>query len=177
MKGNVKKGKTITAICATMALGLLGVSAAQAEYVPCETPFASGIPLESLAPGVGGSSINTTQFVWGTSMSVNTVSLSGPGTLTVKLADIAWPEALSSLSLLVTDLDGLWQRWEGQDLLINIDGPVKLFAAVFASSGGATMPGLYQLRTEFAPSAVPLPAAVWLLLSAVSGLAAFRRKQ
>ena len=181
MKGKVRKqGKSLTtAICATLALGVLGLSSAQAEYVPCDSPFpSSGIPLESIARDVAGSSINATQFVYGTNLSVSALSLSGPGTLTVKLADIAWPEALSSLSLLVTDLNGIWQRWEGQDLLIDIEGPTRLFAAVFASSSGATMPGLYQLRADFAAAApVPLPAAVWLLLSAVGGLAAFKRKR
>jgi hypothetical protein len=178
MKGKGwKKCRAITTIlCATLALSALGMSAARAEYVSCETPFLSGIALESLARGPGGSSINTTQLVWGSSLSVNALSLSGPGTLKVKLTDLAWPDALSSLNLLVTDLNGMWTRLDGAgQLLINVSGPSQLFAAVFASSNGASTPGLYHLRADFSP--VPLPAAAWLLLSAIGGLAAFKRKR
>jgi hypothetical protein len=180
MKGKfLKSGKSVrTAICATIALGVLGMSAARADYVPCETPFISGVPLESLAGGVTSSSINTTRVVWGSGMSVSALSVSGRGSVSVTLADITWPEALGSLDLLVTDLNGLWRRLEGAgDLLIDVNGPTQLFAAVFATSASPGMPGLYNLRANFSPTApVPLPAAVWLLLSAIGGLAAFKRK-
>jgi hypothetical protein len=160
-----------------LLLGMLALSSARAEYVQCDTPFFQGAPLQSLLKGgaPGGSSLNNTQLVWGTSLSVNALTLPGAGTLTIKLKDIGWPEALNSLSLLVTDLDGVWQRLDGNgSLLINVSGPTQLFAAVYARADHHSF-GLYNLNASFAP--VPLPAAAWLLLSGLGGLGLFRRKR
>jgi hypothetical protein len=171
-----KRSKSLAlAMCASVALGLGGMSAARAEYVQCETPFGSGIPLESPAKDAG-SSINATQLVWGSNLSIHALSFSGPGTLAIKLTDIEFPQALTTLELLVTDLNGVWTRWTGSDLLIDVNGPAKFFAAVFATSATKSTPGLYHLRADFT-SAVPLPAAAWLLLSALGGLAAIKRRR
>lgn len=178
MKGKSwKRGKSLAlAMCAWVALGLGGMSAARAEHVECDSPFGSGIPLEWLAKDAG-SSLDSTQFVWGSNLSVHALSLSGPGTLTISLSDIEFPKALGSLDLLVTDLNGVWTRWTGSDLLIDVTGPAKFFAAVFATSASKSTPGLYHLTANFAPAAVPLPAAAWLLLSALGGLAALKRRR
>lgn len=151
-------------------------SAAHAEYVQCETPFTAGAPFKSLMQhGANvGSSLDSTKFVWGTDLNVNTLSLPSAGTVSIKLQDFAWPEALETMTLLVTDLHGIWERLDGSgSLTVDVTGATKLFTAVFARSSADSL-GLYNLNASFTP--VPLPAAAWLLLSGLGGLGLFRRK-
>lgn len=168
------KGRTLKGFAGACLLGAMSF-AARADYVPAHTPTYAGVPLPELARQGPLSSINTTNVVWGSSLSVYSLAASSAGQLTVRLSDIAWPDALSSLSLLVTDLNTVWERETGSgDWLIDLSGPATLYVAVFAKSVDKYTPGLYQLRADFAP--VPLPAAVWLLLSGIGGLALFRRE-
>lgn len=174
------KGVLRFAAVASLVLGLFTMSmAARAEHVQAQTPWFSGVPLESLVKGPVGDSINSTRVVWGTSLSVSALSTSGAGQLTLKLTDFEFPKQLKSLSLLVTDLNGFWKKIDGSTgadgLIFDLSGPANLFVAVFAQTHNRFMPGVYNLQASFSP--VPLPAAAWLLLSGLGGLAAFRRKR
>jgi hypothetical protein len=182
------KGKVVTAIASVAArvvssVAVLGAAAlfsasANAEYVAAESPSWQGMPLTSyIQPGSGpSSSINSSIVVKGSSLIVNELALPSAGTLTIKLSDIKWPDTLQSLTFMVTDLKNTWNAMDPTtgNLLINIDGPTQLFAAVFARSQSEGMYGLYNLRADFAP--VPLPAGVWLLLSGLGAIGIRKRR-
>lgn len=160
--------------------GVLALSAlaARADWQPMGPPADQPhfLPQAFLATSGAPNGIDTTQLVWGSSLTVNQMSTPGAGTVSVTLADIKWPEALSSLSFLITDLHQTWQRLDGAGTLnFTVDGPTHLFAAVFAQAGPDTHAGLYDLSVTFAP--VPLPAAGLLLFSGVAGLGALTRRR
>lgn len=163
-------------LCASLILGAACVSGiAHADYVAGETPNWQGAPLTSYVQGAPSTSLNSSIVVHGTSLIVNQFSLPSAGVLSIRLADIKWPDALSSLSFLITDLSETWKIQDGGGtLLVDVSGPTQLFAAVFASSQSPSDFGLYNLRADFSP--VPLPAAVWLLVSGLAGLGFMRRQ-
>ena len=163
-----------------MLTGVISVSsAARADQVAAQTPFLEGLSASQLSGGSSqGSLFGRPVVVWGTSLSVDSLWLPGAGTLSIKLSDLNFPQSLDALSLLVTDLDGLAQRLDGAgNLSLELTGPARLFVAVYARSEARFMPGLFALTSSFAPSAVPLPASAWLLLSALGGLGALRRRR
>lgn len=175
MKGN--KVGWLARLGACLGLSAFALSA-NAEYVQCETSFSQGISLQSIAQATADGLPNLTQIVWGSSLSVSSFDVSGAGQLSIELEDIEWPTALSELTLLVTDLNDVWQQLDVTDgignLLLDVASAGQFFVAVYARTEGDE-PGLYHLSASFAP--VPLPAAAWLLLSGLVAVGATARKR
>jgi len=174
----VKRFRFGAAATAALVLAALLPGVSHADYVQAQTPFEQGAPAALFSQGSSSSAslFGRPNVVWGTSLRIDSLALSSKGTLTIQLRDLQFPQALDSLSLLVTDLHGVFKRIDGPgDLLVDLSGPAQLFVAVFARSDNRSTPGLYAVTTQF--SAVPLPAAVWLLLSGLGGLAAVVRRR
>ena len=167
----------LTALGSLLALALALPTVSRADYVQAQTPFAQGAPASLFTHGgSAGSLFDRPNAVWGSSLRVDSLSLPGRGRLSITLDDLGFPQQLESLSLLVTDLHSIFKRIDGEgSLLFDIGGPGQLFVAVFARTEDRFTPGLYAVTTHF--SAVPLPAAAWLLLSGLGGLATLVRRR
>lgn len=106
---------------------------------------------------------------------IETLSLTSAGALTVTVTDLLWPQALQSLSFAITNNQGVLESLSGGGQLnYQATGPMTLFANVFAIPNSLAGSGLYHINVSFTPSVVPLPAALWLLLSGLSGLFGLR---
>ena len=138
------KGKTFafgTIASALLAVASLLPGQARAEYVQAQTPFLEGVPSTSVLTSqasMSGRMFGRPSVVWGTSLRVDSLWAPGAGALTIQLSDLEFPNALQSLSLLVTDLHGLTRRLDGPgSLLLDLNGPAQLFVAVFATRTAA----------------------------------------
>jgi len=116
-------------------------------------------------------------LVSGNHSSVYSVDVNGPGVLTVRLENIAWPERLSQLDCSIYSTDGLLHSLDGGgEWKLETTGPMSFYTSVLAGAGGQLKLGLYSLKVTFQAGAslVPVPAAVWLLGS-VLGMFGLRR--
>ncbi len=152
----------VHALLAMLALGAVASEVAHADVV--------GVP--NYSPGT---LYDSTTLATGPSMNVATLNVSAPGTLTVKLQDLGWPDKLSALSFALTSATGIIGAQTGEGTFTyQLDHAGTLFASIFAVGGGDMKTGLYNVNINLAP--VPLPAAIWLLGSGIAGFAALRRK-
>jgi hypothetical protein len=107
---------------------------------------------------------------------IETLSLTSAGALTVTVTDLLWPQALQSLSFAITNNQGVLESMSGAgQLTYNATGPMTLFANVFAVSNSLAGSGGYHINVSFSPSVVPLPGALWLLLSGIFGMASLNK--
>lgn len=97
----------------------------------------------------------------------------GPGTLTIELEDLVWPNPLSSLSFSLDSARNVL-GWVGSDggLTLSMSHGGSYFVDVTGNAGGAFDLGLYSMQVDFYAqgTTVPLPAALILLLSGLAVL-------
>lgn len=112
-------------------------------------------------------------FIRGQQSGEESFYISGPGTLTVQLTNVPWPEQLASLNLVVNSASGIQgtEMGPGSETLQLTAG--TYYAQWFGTTQGPLNVGVYSLDIQFQPSGVspvPLPTSIALL---VSGLALF----
>lgn len=125
---------------------------------------------EVLYDGVG--------FLVGQQSFEDSFTVNGPGALTVTLSDVAWPVALSSLDLVVGTSQGLLGPEMGAGTAtFQVTSRGNIYAQWFGTAQGPLDAGVYGLKVQWAPTPVPLPTSIALLLSGLILLAWQRRER
>ena len=118
-------------------------------------------------------------FMRGTQSFSDTFNLTAPGTLTVTLTNVAWPQQLASLNFLVSTDNGMMGPEMGAGTYTyNVVAGGNVFAQWFGTAQGPLDAGVYSLKIDFAPSGVPvpLPTSAMLLFSGLA-LLLWQRRQ
>lgn len=122
---------------------------------------------------------DSTGFVTGQQSFVQSFNITGPGTLTVSLSNVDWPQTLSSLDVLLSSTGGspLGPEMGAGTESFHVDGGL-LFAQWFGKAQGALDVGVYSMKIQFQPGSttVPLPASIALLLSGL-GILVWQRRE
>jgi hypothetical protein len=122
-------------------------------------------------------------WIRGQQSGMESFNVTGPGTLTVELTNVAWPMLLGSLNATISSPQfGLLGPEMGagtQSFQVAAGG--EIFAQWFGNAQGPMDSGVYTMKIEFTPSvaAVPLPTSIALLISglAMMGWQLRRRSQ
>ncbi len=124
--------------------------------------------------------VDASQMLTGTQSVVVPITVTGAGTVTATLTDLAWTERFASLSFAVATVSGVLQRLDGPGVLtFEARGPGQYFVHVFGRASGVFNLGLFGLNVYYKDNApaVPLPAAGWLLLGGLAALRAGTRRR
>lgn len=144
-------------VCIVFIVGLAGIRPAAAAEV--------------LYDGAG--------FIQGQQSFVQSFNITGPGTLTVTMSNIAWPESLASLNVVLGTSSGLMGAEMGVGSeTFNVNSGV-VFAQWFGTAQGPLDIGVYSMKIVFQPNGtvVPLPASILLLASGLLYVAVWQRRR
>jgi hypothetical protein len=114
-------------------------------------------------------------LISGTESTSDSFTITAPGTVTVELQNLPWPQTLSSLSFMATNGTQVLSDWSTtssntQSFAVT---PGTYFANISGTTAGALDLGLYSISITFQSGApVPLPASLWLLASSLLVLVA-----
>ena len=163
----------VTALLA-LALGLAPWLAAPA--------YADLVDADGNAPGVRAAApvLEDVQIITGSTTTSTAFEITAGGTYTVTLTDFVFPDPFESLALAITSATAtLALLTEPGSFDLVIDGPMQLFALVFGVPSADSGVGLYGVSIVLAQNGggepVPLPAASWLLLSALAAALRLQR--
>jgi hypothetical protein len=114
-------------------------------------------------------------FIQGQQSFVQSFDITTAGTLTVSLADIPWLDTISNLNFFLTSAGGTIGKSMGAGTESIGVGPGVIYAHWFGDANGAFGVGAYGIKLSFQPGTpVPLPGALFLLLSALAALVGVR---
>jgi hypothetical protein len=122
-------------------------------------------------------------FLYGTQSFSDSFTLPSSGTLTVTLTNVAWPQQLASLKLMVESTDGVLKSGDASASPFSSSFSVKagdVFAQWFGTAQGSLNTGVYTMSINFQPTVgnpVPLPTSIALFLSGIGLLLLQRRIQ
>jgi hypothetical protein len=95
------------------------------------------------------------------------------GTLTVKLQNLDFPERLASLSFNLTTATSVLKTLDAAgETTFDLTSAGTYYAIVSGTAQGRWNIGMYSLKISFGPlvAPVPLPGALWLLLSGIAAV-------
>jgi hypothetical protein len=120
-------------------------------------------------------------FVEGQQSFTQSFNISGPGTLTVSITDIAWLDIVSDLNCFLSTASGLINptangSGNGSETFSVGSGPI--YAHWFGSAQGVYDLGVIGVKITFQPAGipVPLPASLVLLMSGLGVLFGWQRR-
>jgi hypothetical protein len=148
------------------------------KYLLTIAAFAAALSGGSIGTAAAGEVLfDSSGFVAGQQSFNKSFDIATPGTLTVTLSNISWPERLSNLSLLLSTSSGLLHPEMGEGSASVEVGAGTIFAQWFGRAQGPLNLGVYAMKIEFQPSAVavPVPTSLALLFSGLAMLAWQRR--
>lgn len=122
---------------------------------------------------------DASSFVEGQQSFTQSFNISGPGTLTVSITDIAWLDIVSELNCFLSTASGLINpaaNVGGSETFSVGSGPI--YAHWFGSAQGIYDLGVIGVKITFQPAGipVPLPASLVLLLSGLGVLFGWQRR-